>query len=126
MTPEDKAIAYTAAWNSGNPAAVAAHFTPEAHIIINRGDPHAGRAALEAMAAGFHAAFPDLKLTCDGIRSTGSHAVYLWTLEGHHAETRNFCKVSGWEEWDLDESMNVTRSLGWFDATDYQRQIDGK
>lgn len=78
------------------------------------------------MAAGFHAAFPDLKLTCDGIRSTGSHAVYLWTLEGHHAESKNFCKVSGWEEWDLDENMSVTRSLGWFDATDYQRQIDGK
>lgn len=125
MTPEQKAADYTAAWNSKDPAAVANHFAPDAQIIINKGDPHAGRDALVAMAAGFHAEFPDLKLTCDDIRSTGTHAVYRWTLEGHHVETKNFCKVAGWEEWDLDADMQILHSLGWFDAEDYQRQIDG-
>jgi hypothetical protein len=61
-----------------------------------------------------------------GCPGTGcSHAVYLWTLEGHHAGARNSCKVSGWEEWDLDATMKVTRSLGWFDAAEDQRRIDG-
>ncbi|WP_298843198.1 nuclear transport factor 2 family protein [uncultured Roseobacter sp.] len=125
MTPEEKAAAYTAAWNSKDAARVAGHFAPEASIVINRGDPHKGRTALEAMAAGFHAEFPDLHLTCDGIRAGGDHMIYLWTLEGHHAETGNHCKVGGWEEWDLGPDMQVLASKGWFDADDYQRQVDG-
>ena len=125
MTPEEKATAYTAAWNSKSGAAVAAHFAQDASIIINRGDPHVGSAALEAMANGFHAEFPDLYLTCDGIRAAGDHMIYLWTLEGHHVDTGNHCRVSGWEEWDLGPDMLVLHSKGWFDAVDYQRQIDG-
>ncbi|WP_295313194.1 nuclear transport factor 2 family protein [Roseobacter sp.] len=125
MTPQQKADACTAAWNSKDPSQVAGHFTPDAAIVINRGDPHAGTSALEAMAAGFHAEFPDLHLTRDGVRAGGDHMVYLWTLEGHHAETGNHCRVGGWEEWDLDDAMQVTASRGWFDAEDYQRQVDG-
>ena len=93
--------------------------------MINRGDPHKATEALTAMAAGFHAAFPDLELTCDGTRGNGSHAVYLWTLSGHHVDTRNPVRISGWEEWDLTNDGQIAASLGWFDADDYQRQIDG-
>ncbi|WP_298972127.1 nuclear transport factor 2 family protein [uncultured Roseobacter sp.] len=125
MTLDEKARDYTAAWNSANPGAVAAHFASDAQIIINRGDPHKGTQALHDMAAGFHAEFPDLQLTCDAVRGNGSHAVYLWTLRGHHAETRNPVTVSGWEEWDLTRDMAIAASLGWFDAEDYKRQIDG-
>ena len=77
------------------------------------------------MAAGFHADVPDLVLTCDGIRSAGSHVVYLWTFTGHDAQTGNPLTISGWEEWDLDDDMKVKSALGWFDADDYQRQVDG-
>ena len=64
------------------------------------------------MAVGFDAELPDLKLTCDGIRGTGDHAIYLWTLKEHHVERRNFCKVSRWDAWDMDVDLGVTRSLG--------------
>jgi uncharacterized protein (TIGR02246 family) len=124
MSIADKARAYTNAWNSKDPAAVAAHFTPDGEISINRGALLKGTDAIAGMAAGFHAAFPDLLLHCDLARSTGSHALYVWTLQGHHADTKNFVKVGGWEEWDLDGDMLVTASAGWFDAEDYQRQID--
>ncbi|MBW4707611.1 nuclear transport factor 2 family protein [Roseobacter sp. YSTF-M11] len=125
MTLDDKATQYTAAWNSGDPAAVAGHFAPDAQIVINRGDPHKGAQALRDMAAGFHAEFPDLHLTCDAVRGNGDHAVYLWTLRGHHSETKNAVTLSGWEEWDLNEDSTIAASKGWFDAEDYQRQIDG-
>lgn len=125
MTFEDKAIAYTAAWNSGDPAQVAGHFTPDGQIQINRGDILKGTQALTDMAAGFHTEFPDLALTCDAIRTNGDHAVYMWTLEGHHTETKNFVKASGWEEWDLDGDQQIIASKGWFDAETYQAQIDG-
>ena len=77
------------------------------------------------MAAGFHADVPDLVLQNDGIRSAGNHVVFLWTFTGHHAKTGSPVKVSGWEEWELDDSLKVKASLGWFDAEQYQRQVDG-
>ena len=123
----EKMIAtYTAAWNSGDAAAVADHYAPGRGITINRGEQQFGREAMLAMAGGFMASFPDLKLSCDFSRLAGDRAVFGWTLEGHHAETKNFVKASGWEEWELDDECLVTNSLGWFDALDYERQVAGK
>lgn len=118
--------AYTAAWNSGNPEAVADHFATGKGIRINRGENQFGRDAMINMAGGFMASFPDLKLSRDFVRLAGDHAVYGWTLEGHHAETGNFVTAHGWEEWDLDENGLILNSLGWFDALDYDRQVDGR
>ena len=125
MDAEKLAADYTAAWNSGDPAAVAAFHTPESGITINRGEPSDGLDAITEMAAGFHAAVPDLHLTCDGVRSTGDHVIYLWTFTGHDSETKNPLKVAGWEEWNLNAEGKITYSLGWFDADDYARQIAG-
>ena len=122
---EEMTAAYTAAWNSGDPAAVAEHYAPDRGITINRGEQQFGREAMLAMAGGFMASFPDLKLTRDFIRIAGDHGVFGWTLEGRHADTRNFVRASGWEEWDLDEECRILNSLGWFDAVDYERQVAG-
>jgi hypothetical protein len=32
-------------------------------------------------------------------------------------------KVGGWEEWNLDADHKIKSSLGWFDASEYERQI---
>ncbi|MGV6804598.1 MAG: nuclear transport factor 2 family protein [Ruegeria sp.] len=116
---------YAIAWSSGEPEAVAAFFAPEGRISINRGDPIVGRSAITEMARGFHTEFPDLEVRCDMLRWAGSHAVFVWTLEGHHKETGNLVITRGWEEWELDSEHQIQSSLGWFDAEDYQRQIDG-
>ncbi len=116
---------YTAAWNSKIPERVASFHTPSSSVVINRGEPSVGHAEIAKMAAGFHAAVPDLHITCNGIRGAGFHAAYLWSFTGHHAETGNALDVQGWEEWDLNEDMKVTAALGWFDGEDYERQITG-
>lgn len=122
---DDLARRYTEAWNSKVPENVAAFHTSSSSIVINHGEPSVGHEGLTAMAAGFYADVPDLHLACDGIRSAGSHVVYLWTFTGHHAETGNPLDVCGWEEWDLDDDMKITSSLGWFDGEDYDRQVAG-
>ncbi|WP_135505736.1 ester cyclase [Roseovarius aestuariivivens] len=122
---DDLARRYTDAWNSKVPENVAAFHTPNSRIVINRGEPSVGHEGLTAMAAGFHADVPDLKLTCDGIRGAGSHVVYMWTFTGHHAQTGNSLNVQGWEEWELNDEMKVTSSLGWFDGEEYDRQVAG-
>jgi uncharacterized protein (TIGR02246 family) len=124
-TMQRVANAYTAAWNSGSPAAVAAFFAPEGRIVINRGRPWEGRAGVAEMAAGFYADVPDLHLVCDGLRVAGDHVVYLWTFTGTFAATGNTMRVTGWEEWDVDAEYRVTESRGWFDADDYARQGAG-
>jgi len=116
------ARAYTAAWNTGSPDAVASFFVPEGQIIINDGDPWLGRAGVAQMAAGFFADVPDLALTCDGVRVAGNHVIYLWTFTGTHVTSKRKLRVTGWEEWDLDASLMVVISCGWFDADDYARQ----
>lgn len=115
------ATAYTAAWNNGQPEAVAAFFAPDGTITINGGTPWQGRAGVAAMTTGFFADIPDLALRCDGVRTAGAHVVYLWTFTGTHISGRPVC-VTGWEEWQLEPDGMIRCSLGWFDADDYARQ----
>ncbi|MCW5729362.1 MAG: nuclear transport factor 2 family protein [Alphaproteobacteria bacterium] len=131
MGPDHKAVArmsqsYTAAWNAKSAEAVASHYADDGQIVINRGTPWKGRAGIRDMAAGFYADVPDLSLTCDDIRCAGSHAVYVWTFTGHHAGSGRPLKISGWEEWELDDDLRVKSSLGWYDAEDYARQVEGR
>lgn len=128
MTSDPKAIraiaaAYTAAWNSGSPEAVASCFAVDGSIVINRGEPWIGRKRIAEMAAGFYADIPDLKLQCDEVRCAGMHVAYIWRFTGTHAATKNPLRVAGWEEWDLSPDLKVVASRGWYDADDYERQI---
>ena len=92
---------------------------------INRGNPWAGRDGVTAMAEGFYADVPDLRLTCDGIRLLGDHMVFLWTFTGHHSGTHNPLRIVGCEEWDLDAAGKIAASRGWYDGADYARQVAG-
>lgn len=125
MTSQTLADAYTAAWNTGNPEAVAAFFAEDGQIVINAGAPWRGRSGVAAMAAGFFADVPDLSLTCDGLRVAGAHVAYLWTFTGTHSGSGAPLKISGWEEWDLDAQDRIAASRGWFDVADYTRQAAG-
>jgi uncharacterized protein (TIGR02246 family) len=116
---------YTAAWNFKSAEAVALLYAADGQIIINRGNPWKGHSGIAEMTAGFYADVPDLSLTCDEIRCAGSHAVYVWTFTGHHAKSGKPLKVSGWEEWELGDDLKVKASLGWYDADDYTRQVEG-
>jgi len=108
----------------GRPAGGRLFFAQTGEISINRGAALKGRAAVAEMVAGLHTEFSDLELRCDLMRKAGTRAVFVWTLEGHHAQTQNHVRVSGWEEWELDDELQVLSSERWFDAEDYQRQID--
>lgn len=117
------AAAYAMAWSSRSADAVAAFFAENGTITINAGGPMVGRAAISQMAAGFYAEFPDLVVRLDDFRISGNHAVFPWTLEGVHSETGKHVILPGWEEWTLTDDLEITESLGWFDAREYDRQV---
>ncbi|NOC83162.1 nuclear transport factor 2 family protein [Ruegeria sp. HKCCD6428] len=116
---------HCAAWTNQAPGAVAGRYAELAIMIMNGGDPMRSRTEIGDMAAGFMADFPDLVLSLDTVLVADHHMVYAWTFEGHHKETGNHVRFSGWEEWDLDDNLNVTKSLGWYDGVDYERQVAG-
>ena len=114
---------YAEAWTSHAPEAVASFYEPDGRITINGGEPLVGRSAIAGMAEGFYAAFPDLIVRMDEVRRAGDRAIFAWTLEGTHAETGNFVKIGGWEEWLLSGDLLVRESLGRYDAAEYDRQV---
>ena len=117
---------YAAAWNSKSAKAVAAHYAEDGIIIINNGDPWIGRSRVQDMAAGFYADVPDFTQTCDDVRGSGSHVIFVWTFTGHDATTGHPLNIRGWEEWDMGDDLKVKASRGWFDAEDYGRQVEGR
>ena len=128
VAAEERAKAYTDAWNSHIPDAVASLYAEDGRITINDGEPSIGREQVATMARGFIEAFPDLTIHMDDIRSSGTHAIYRWTLEGHNngfEGTGNYVKVSGWEYWRYTGDGLIAESLGHFDADDYERQVSG-
>jgi uncharacterized protein (TIGR02246 family) len=119
---------YTDAWNSGDPAQVAAFHAPTSSLTVNDGEPAVGHEAIAAAAQGFLTAFPDLELCMDAIEPTADGAVYRWTFTGTNSGlggTGARVRVSGYEEWTLDADGGILRSLGHFDADDYERQLAG-
>ena len=116
---------HCAAWTSHSPEDVANRYSEVTNFAMNWGDAMTTRKEIVEMAAGFMADFPDLVLTCDTVLVADHHIVYAWTFEGHHAESKKLVRFSGWEEWDMDDHLKVTKSLGWYDAEDYNRQVEG-
>ena len=116
------AAAYTAAWNSGDPHAIAGHYDPDGSISINGGPLWQGRAGVAEMAAGFMADIPDMVLMCEGVRAAGPSALYLWRFTGTHAGSGRPVDVTGWEAWRIGADGLIAASCGWFDAADYDRQ----
>ena len=116
---------HCAAWTKKDADAVASRYAQQATMIMNGGDPMTSRSQIGDMAAGFMADFPDLFLSLDTVLVADHHMVYAWTFEGHHKDTGNHVRFSGWEEWDLDNDLNVIKSLGWYDGEDYDRQVAG-
>ena len=117
---------YTAAWSSKSAAAVASFYAKDGRIIINNGEPWTGRSRVQDMAAGFYADVPDLNLSCNDVRVSGTHAIFVWTFTGHDAASGNPLNVQGWEEWELGDDLKVKASRGWFDAELYARQAEGR
>ena len=117
------AEAHCAAWTSHSPEVVAERYSSPTSFAMNGGEPMVTRSEITEMAAGFISDFPDLVLTCDTVLVADHHMIYAWTFEGHFRETGNLVRFSGWEEWDLDEHLSVTKSLGWYDVEDYEKQV---
>jgi hypothetical protein len=123
----DFARRYTEAWCNQDPTNVAEHYAPEGSLTINGGTPSVGRAAITEAAQSFMGAFPDMQVIMDElvIRATG--AEYRWTLIGTNTGpggTGNRVRISGFEEWTIGDDGLIAASLGHYDQSEYDRQLE--
>lgn len=124
---QDLASRYTAAWCSGDPAAVAAFFAEDGSLKVNDADPAVGRDPITEVARGFMTAFPDMVLEMDSLRTADGAIEYHWTFVGTNTGpegTGNAVRFSGYEEWTIGEDGLIARSLGHFDEAEYARQLE--
>lgn len=96
---------------------------------MNDAPPAIGRDTIAAVAQGFMIAFPDMKVTMDGLSVQDDHAVYRWTLTGTNTGpggTGKRVEISGFEEWRISADGLIAESEGHFDSAEYQRQLEGE
>jgi predicted ester cyclase len=119
---------YTAAWNSKKPEKMASFYAEDGSLSVNNGTPAAGRDQLAATAKSYMDAFPDLKLTMDSLVVDSQTYKYYWTFEGTNTGpggTGNKVVFSGFERWTMNKEGLIQKSIGSYDAEDYNRQLNG-
>ncbi len=117
---------YTAAWNSQDPAKVASFYATDGTLTVNNGTPAKGRAELTALVNSYMEAFPDMKLIMDSLVADGDRYRYHWrfigtnTGPGGNGSSVDFV---GFEQWTMNKEGLVQKSIGTYDADDYNRQL---
>ena len=120
------ATRYTAAWCSMDPALVAEHYASGGSLTINDGRPAVGRAAIIEAARGFYVALPDMQVFMDDLIVEGDRIEFHWTFTGTNTGpggTGKAVRISGFEEWTIDDDRLITASLGHYDQAEYARQL---
>jgi predicted ester cyclase len=118
---------YAASWRSMDPTQVAAHFAPNGSLRVNDGPPAVGRAAISETARGFYTALPDMQVYMDDLVVDGDRIEFHWTFTGTNTGpggAGNKVRVSGFEEWTIDDDGLIAASLGRYDAAEYARQLE--
>ena len=120
------AIRYAQAWCSQDAASVAAFFSEQGSLSVNGAPPAVGRSEIADLAAEFMTAFPDLKVTLDGVDFGELESVFRWTLAGANTGpggTGKRVRISGFEQWRFGADERIAESKGHFDAAEYARQL---
>ena len=119
---------YTEAWNSKKPENMASFYAEDGSLTVNNGTPAVGGDQLAATAKSYMEAFPDLKLTMDSLVADLDTYKYYWTFKGTNigpGVTGNKVLFSGFERWTMNKEGLIQKSIGSYDAEDYNRQLSG-
>ncbi len=119
---------YTDAWNSKQPEKMASFYAKDGMLNVNNGAPAVGRKQIAETAQSYMEAFPDMELTMDSLTVENETYRYYWTFKGTNTGpegTGNKVDFSGFEKWTMNDQGLVQKSIGTYDAEDYQRQLNG-
>jgi len=118
---------YAQAWCSQRPNFVSSFFAEDGELTVNNGEPAKGTLGITNVAKGFMEAFPDMIVSLDSLKTKSNKTQFYWTLTGTNnglKGTGNKVKISGFEEWILNDKGLIQKSIGSFDENEYKRQIE--
>ena len=118
---------YAQAWCSQRPNFVSSFFAEDGELTVNNGKPAKGTKAIINVAKGFMEAFPDMIVSLDSLTTKSDKTRFYWTLAGTNNGTNgtgNKVKISGFEEWTINDKGLIQKSNGYFDEKEYMRQLE--
>lgn len=121
------AKSYAQVWCSQRPNFVSSFFAEDGVLQVNDGVPAKGTEAITNVAKGFMDAFPDLVVSMDSLITKSNKTRFYWTLTGTNNGTNgtgNKVRISGFEAWTVNKEGIIQDSKGFFDAEEYQRQLE--
>lgn len=121
------AKSYAQVWCSQRPNFVSYFFAKDGVLQINDGIPAKGTEAIANVAKSFMEAFPDMVVSLDSLTTKKDKTKFHWTLTGTNngpEGTGNKVKISGFEEWTINEEGLIQESNGYFDEKEYKRQLE--
>jgi nuclear transport factor 2 (NTF2) superfamily protein len=119
---------YTEAWNSRKPEKMASFYAENGTLVVNNGRPAKGRQQLAETARSYMEAFPDLQLRMDSMVDGPGTYKYHWTFKGTNTGpggTGNKVYFNGFEEWTMNKERLIQKSIGSYNAEEYNRQVNG-
>ena len=121
------AKSYAQVWCSQRPNFVSSFFAEDGELTVNNGDTAKGTNAITNVAKGFMEAFPDMIVSLDSLTTKSDKTRFYWTLSGTNTGTNGTgkkVKISGFEEWTLNDDGLIQVSKGYFDEKEYERQLE--
>ena len=121
------AKSYAQAWCSKRPNFVAFYFAEDGVLQVNNDSPAVGAEAITKVTKVFMDAFPDMIVSMDSLITKSDKTRFHWTLTGTNSvagKTGNKVKISGFEEWILNDDGLIQESKGYFDDKEYEHQLE--
>ncbi|AWV97236.1 ester cyclase [Arcticibacterium luteifluviistationis] len=120
------AKSYAQVWCSQRPNFVSYFFAEDGVLQINEGERAEGTATITNVAKGFMEVFPDMVVSMDSLITKSEKTRFYWTLTGTNDVpngTGKKVKISGFEDWTLNDDGLIQESNRYFDEKEYQRQL---
>lgn len=121
------AMSYAQVWCSQRPNFVSCFFAEDGVLQINNGLPAEGTEAITNVAKSFMETFPNMVVSMDSLTTNKDKTKFHWTLTGTNSGTNgtgNKVRISGYEEWLINDEGLIQESKGYFDKKEYKQQLE--
>ena len=118
---------YADAWSSQDPQQFASFYAENGLLQVNDGEPSVGRDNVTKTAQSFMSAFPDMVVKLVELRRVDDQVQFHWHWTGTNTGpggNGNAVDLRGYEQWTLDDNGLILKSLGYYDETEYQQQLN--
>jgi hypothetical protein len=106
---------------------LASFYSKDGMLQVNDAEPAVGRDAITQTVRSFMSAFPDMIVKLVELRWVDYQLQFHWHWTGTNTGAGgngNPVDLRGYEQWTMDDNGLILKSMGNYDETEYQRQMN--